>query len=518
MSHYQVTGSFSNPLLHSASVIVVFLEKTPIVRGCKNDNVRIQKRQSYMILQKILERFIAAAGKGQAIAKGLVHSGLQFADSALPASRTHRKWVIVGVFSLPVMGAVVAIASSGENSSELARLSSSQTVVEAIELNNANLAVYNADPLVAEEKIRRGETLVDILSRLGVNTQGLSMFIRQDPVAKQLTNLRAGRVLSVQQNAAGELVWLRYRNGLDEDSQDAVLIQKINGQYKAKLESFNFEKHVVFKVGRIESSLFAAADKADLPDSVATQLTEIFGSAIDFHRELKRGDEFRIVYEDLSLEGRSVRAGRVLSAEFVNGHKAYKAYWYAPKGQQGAYFDENGRSLKKSFLKSPLAFSRISSGFTMRRFHPIQQTWKAHTGVDYAAPTGTPIMSTASGVVKFVGKQNGYGNFVEVVHYNGYSTAYAHMSAFARGLKKGQRIEQGQVLGFVGSTGWATGPHLHYEFRVNSVPKDPLGMNVAQAQTLDLASLTEFKRIQLGLDRRMALAAQGNLRVASNMQ
>lgn len=466
------------------------------------------------MLQTFLERLIAAAGKGHALAKSLVQGGVQFADSALPVSRVQRKWVIVGFFSLPVLGAVVAIASSGENSLPDGAVGSTSTIVEAIDLNHGTMTVFNADPLVAEEKIRRGETLVDILNRLRVNTQGLAQFVRQDPVAKQLASLRAGRVLSVQQNAAGELVWLRYKSGLDEDSQESVLVQKINGQYRAKVESVQLEKQVVFKAGRIESTLFAAADKAGLPDSVAIQLTEIFGSEIDFHRELKRGDEFRIVYEDFTLEGRSVRAGRVLSVEFINDNKPYKAYWFAANGQLGGYFNENGRSLKKSFLRSPLAFSRISSGFTMRRFHPIQQRWKAHTGVDYAAPTGTPIMATASGTVKFVGAQNGYGNFVEVLHHNGYSTAYAHLSGFARGLRKGQRIEQGQIVGFVGSTGWATGPHLHYEFRVNSVPKNPLGASVAQAQVLDRVAFTTFKHVQQGLDRRMALAAQGNMRVA----
>ncbi|MCQ8896853.1 peptidoglycan DD-metalloendopeptidase family protein [Limnobacter humi] len=466
-----------------------------------------------MMLQTFLERAIAAAIRGINTAKHLVHSGLQFADSALPASHIHRKWVIVGCFSLPVLGAVVAIASSGENSPATFQAGDPAAVVQAIDLNLAQVGVYAVDPLVAEEKIRRGETLVEMLERLNVNTTGLSTFIKSDPVAKKLSNLRAGRVLSVQQNAAGDLVWLRYKSGVDEDSQESILVQKVNGQFSAKLESVNFEKQVVFKSGRIESSLFAAADKAGLPDSVAIQFTEIFGSDIDFHRELQRGDEFRVVYEDLLIDGRSARAGRVLSVEFINAGKEHKAYWFAPKGQQAGYYNEEGRSLKKSFLRAPLAFSRISSGFTTARFHPILQTWKAHKGVDYAAATGTPVMATASGIVKYAGQQNGYGNFIEIQHPGGISTAYAHLSGFARGLRKGQSVEQGQIIGFVGSTGWATGPHLHYEFRVNSVARDPLSVKVAQAIPLDRAALTEFKRVQLGMDRRMALAAQ--VRVAN---
>ncbi|WP_421832074.1 peptidoglycan DD-metalloendopeptidase family protein [Limnobacter sp.] len=385
-------------------------------------------------------------------------------------------------------------------------------VVEAVELNLADEGVYTFDPLVAEERIRRGDTLVGLLERMGVNTAGLATFLGQDKTARNLVNLRAGRVLTVQQTADGDLQWLRYKSGIDEDSQESILVQKLNGQFVSKLESVNFEKQIVFRSGRIESSLFAAADKAGMPDSVAIQLTEIFGSDIDFHRELQKGDEFKVVYEDLTLEGRSARSGRVLAVEFVNNNKPYKAYWFAPSGNRNAgYYNEEGRSLKKSFLRSPLAFSRISSGFTPRRFHPIQQRWKAHNGVDYAAPTGTPIMATASGTVKFSGWQNGYGNFVEIQHHSGYSTAYAHLSRFGKGVKVGQKVEQGDVIGYVGATGWATGPHLHYEFRVNRVPKNPLSITVAQAEPLDRNSFGEFKRVQLALDRRMELATAQRL-------
>lgn len=464
------------------------------------------------MLQNLLERAIAAWGQGFSLTKRFIQSGWQFADSALPQSHNHRKWVIVGFFSFPVLGAVVAIAGSVQNSPADSALINSEVVVEAVELNLADEGVYTFDPLVAEERIRRGDTLVGLLERMGVNTAGLATFLGQDKTARNLVNLRAGRVLTVQQTADGDLQWLRYKSGIDEDSQESILVQKLNGQFVSKLESVNFEKQIVFRSGRIESSLFAAADKAGMPESVAIQLTEIFGSDIDFHRELQKGDEFKVVYEDLTLEGRSARSGRVLAVEFVNNNKPYKAYWFTPSGNRNAgYYNEEGRSLKKSFLRSPLAFSRISSGFTPRRFHPIQQRWKAHNGVDYAAPTGTPIMATASGTVKFSGWQNGYGNFVEIQHHSGYSTAYAHLSRFGKGVKVGQKVEQGDVIGYVGATGWATGPHLHYEFRVNRVPKNPLSITVAQAEPLDRNSFGEFKRVQLALDRRMELATAQRL-------
>ncbi|WP_370264459.1 peptidoglycan DD-metalloendopeptidase family protein [Limnobacter sp.] len=406
---------------------------------------------------------------------------------------------------------MVAIAGSVQNNSLDSSQISTAAVVEAIELNLDEAGIYTVDPLVAEERIRRGDTLIGLLERMGVNTEGLASFMGKDAVAKQLVNLRAGRVLTVQQTLDGDLKWLRYKSAVEEDGQESIFVQKQNGVFTAKLEAVEFEKQIVFRSGQIESSLFAAADKAGLPDSVAIQLTEIFSSDIDFHRELRKGDEFRVVYEDLTLEGRSARAGRVLAVEFVNNNKSHKAYWFAPANQSPGYYNEEGRSMRKSFLRSPLKFSRISSGFSSRRFHPIQQRWKAHHGVDYAAPTGTPIMATASGTVSFVGVQNGYGNFVEIQHHSGYSTAYAHLSRFGKGLKRGQKVEQGDIIGYVGATGWATGPHLHYEFRVNRVPKDPLTVNVARAEPLDRNSIHDFKRVQMALDRRMELATAQRL-------
>lgn len=464
------------------------------------------------MLQNLLERAIAALGQGFSLTKHWAKAGWQYVDSALPHSHKHRKWTIVGVFSFPVLGAVVAIAGSVQNSPVDSALLNADVVVEAVELGLADQGVYTFDPLVAEERIRRGETLVGLLDRMGINTVGLANFLSRDPVGKGLVNLRAGRVLSVQQTSDGDLQWFRYKSGIDEDSQESILVQKINGQFTAKVESVSFEKQIVFRSGRIESTLFAAADKAGLPDSIAIQLTEIFSSDIDFHRELRRGDEFKVVYEDLTLEGRSARAGRVLAVEFVNDNKPHRAYWFAPGGNRSpGYYNEDGRSLKKSFLKSPLAFSRISSGFTSRRFHPIQQRWKAHNGVDYAAPTGTPIMATASGTVKYSGWQNGYGNFVEIQHHSGYSTAYAHLSQFSKGLRAGKKVEQGDIIGYVGATGWATGPHLHYEFRVNKVPINPLSVEVAQAEPLDRWSFNHFKRVQMAFDRRMELASAQRL-------
>ena len=239
--------------------------------------------------------------------------------------------------------------------------------------------------------------------------------------------------------------------------------------------------------------MFAATDEADIPDSVANQLAEIFSGDIDFHRSLRKGDRFAVVYESLEADGETLRAGRVLSAEFVNNGKNYQAFWFREEGaKDGAYYNADGVSMRRTYLASPLAFSRMTSGFKMR-FHPILQTWRAHLGVDYAAPTGTPVRSVGAGVVDVAGSQSGFGNVVMVKHGNGHTTVYAHLSKIQ--VRAGQRIEQGQTVGLVGATGWATGPHLHFEFRVNGQHKDPNTLaRQSTAVEVSAAARNQFKR------------------------
>jgi len=245
--------------------------------------------------------------------------------------------------------------------------------------------------------------------------------------------------------------------------------------------------------GTIQSSLFAATDDADIPDSVANQLADIFAGEIDFHRDLRKDDRFAVVYESLEADGEVLRAGRVLSAEFVNNGKTHQAFWFKEaNAKEGGYYNADGVSLRRAYLASPLAFSRVTSGFKMR-FHPILQTWRAHLGVDYAAPTGTPVRSVGQGIVDVAGSQGGFGNVVMVKHASGQTTVYAHLSRI--NVKRGQSVMQGQTLGLVGATGWATGPHLHFEFRVNGQHKDPRIMaRQSTAVEISAAAREQFKR------------------------
>jgi murein DD-endopeptidase MepM/ murein hydrolase activator NlpD len=261
-----------------------------------------------------------------------------------------------------------------------------------------------------------------------------------------------------------------------------LTVQKTPAGFTSTLETLPLTASSRLAGGVINSSLFAATDDARVPDAVAIQLAEIFSGDIDFHRALRKGDRFSVVYETLEGDGEPLRAGRVLSAEFVNAGKTHQAMWFQEPGSsssanaashkltKGGYYTLAGESLRRAYLASPLEFSRVTSGFQMR-FHPILKTWRAHLGVDYGAAAGTAVRSVGDGIVDFAGVQNGFGNVVVLNHRQGHQTLYAHLSKI--NVRRGQTVTQGQNVGLVGATGWATGPHLHFEFRVNGVHRDP---------------------------------------------
>src|SRR5690606_27957761 len=262
-------------------------------------------------------------------------------------------------------------------------------------------------------------------------------------------------------------------------------------------------------VGTIRSSLFGATDAAGVPYEVARQMIDILSSDVDFFRDLRTGDQFRVIYDSFSTNGVSARSGRILALEFVNDGKSYEAVWFDPEsaGESGGYYGFDGSSRRRAFLRVPLEFTRVSSGFGLRR-HPVLNTMRGHKGVDYAAPTGTPIQATADGVVEQAGSQRGYGNTLVLKHHGEYSTLYAHLSRFAPGIKRGQKVSQGQVIGYVGSTGMATGPHLHYEFRVAGRQIDPQSADIPFARKLEGKSLERFKQQVASYQSQLTMLAQ----------
>ena len=292
-------------------------------------------------------------------------------------------------------------------------------------------------------------------------------------------------------------------------------IRRDGNRIEAREEPIVLERQVAVGVAEVKTSLFAAIDAAGIPESVASQIADVLDGEVDFARDLRRGDTLRVVYEVIreadSLDVPTV--SRILAMEFTVNRGRHEAVWFERgDGGEGEYFSFDGRSLRKAFLQHPVEFSRISSGFSHARMHPILKYTREHKGVDFAAPTGTKVRSSGDGVVEFVGQQRGYGNVIEIRHRNGISTLYAHLNGFASGLTDGAKVAQGEVIGFVGSTGWSTGPHLHYEFKVNGEQIDPLSVVMPESAPLDDAERERFAAQTSGL--RTLLAQLDGVRLA----
>jgi murein DD-endopeptidase MepM/ murein hydrolase activator NlpD len=329
--------------------------------------------------------------------------------------------------------------------------------------------------LFRSDLTRSNDTADSLLSRLGLSDPEAAAYLRNARTARQQFIGRAGRMVSIEGDAEHRLTRLTARWAKDDgENFTRWVMERTPNGFTEREETARLNVSTRMGNGTIQSSLFAATDDADIPDSVASQMADIFAGDIDFHRALRKGDRFAVVYESLEADGEVLRTGRVISAEFVNNGKTHQAFWFKDphtkdSSPSGGYYNAEGMSLRRAYLASPLAFSRVTSGFKMR-FHPILQTWRAHLGVDYAAPTGTPVRSIGTGVVESAGNMGGYGKAVVVKHHNGHSTVYAHLSQML--VKRGQSVAQGQSIGKVGATGWATGPHLHFEFRVNGKHQD----------------------------------------------
>lgn len=403
-------------------------------------------------------------------------------------------------------GGAFAVASLAPDAADLPV----REVVEAVqplpyEPQAALLDVHSFN-LFRSDITRSTDSAQSLLSRLGIDDAEAVAFVRNNTLMQKNVLGRAGRSVTAEADDQNRLRRLTTRWNSDaEGSFNRLVIEKSAAGFQARVETAPLTASTQLASGTIRTSLFAATDDARIPDSIAVNLAEIFSSEIDFHRALRKGDRFSVVYETLEADGEPVRSGRVLSAEFVNNGKTFQAIWFQEPGQKGGYYTLDGQSLRRPYLASPMAFSRMSSGFKMR-FHPILKTWRAHLGVDYAAPTGTPVRAVGSGVVDFAGSQGGFGNVVFVKHRNNHTTVYAHLSRIH--VRKGQSIEQGETLGAVGATGWATGPHLHFEFRVNGVHQDPLLLaRQSEAIPVSTAARPLFERIAATMKPQLAAAA-----------
>ncbi len=356
-----------------------------------------------------------------------------------------------------------------------------------------------------EHHVSSGESLARIFKDTGLSAALLHRITHSSETAASLADIRPGQTLRVELDERGEFVSLVLQR--DRLTSLRVEAQDEDG-FSVSEERRDVDRRVASTAGVIESSLFADGQKAGLSDGQIMELAAIFGWDIDFALELRAGDQFSLVYEDLYLDGERLRSGSILAAEFVNRGTTYRAVRYAaPDGTVG-YYDAEGLSKKRAFIRTPVKFSRISSGFTTNRWHPVLKRWRSHKGVDYAAPTGTPVKATGAGRVVFKGNQGGYGKVVMIEHAGKYTTVYGHLSQFAKRVGEGTRVKQGQVIGYVGQSGLATGPHLHYEFRVAGVHRDPLTVKLPKSMPLEGDLIKDFRRQARPLLARLDDASQ----------
>lgn len=422
--------------------------------------------------------------------------------------RHHPRRISAGIAGLLLCagGGAFAVASLGPAASDLPVRQVFESVTP-LSLTEQDAALDRFSfTLFRTDRSRASDTVDALLARLGASDPQAAAFVRGHAEARAALFNRVGRTISAELGHDQRVAKLLARWIPDGEGGFRRFVVERHGEgFATRFEAEQLAAGTRLASGVIRSSLFAAADEARIPDPVASQLADIFAGDVDF-RQLRKGDRFAVLYESFDADGQTLRPGRVLAAEFENGGRVFQALWYEEPGQKGAYYRPNGDSLRKAYLAAPLEFSRVSSGFAMRT-HPILNTWRQHNGIDFAAPSGTPVRTVGDGVVEFAGTQNGYGNIVIVAHRNDQQTAYAHLSRMD--VRVGQSVSQGQTIGAVGATGWATGPHLHFEFRIGGEPHDPtrIALHNDGGQPISAAARPAFERMVQAARTELAAAS-----------
>ncbi|MGH8400855.1 MAG: peptidoglycan DD-metalloendopeptidase family protein, partial [Gammaproteobacteria bacterium] len=344
-------------------------------------------------------------------------------------------------------------------------------------------------------KVRRGDNLARLFAVNDLSATDLDSIMHLGGDTDQLKTILPGQQIDVMHDAQGHVLNLHTQI----DIAHVLDIRSTVQGYTAKVSDIPTTINTAYAHGVIENSLFDAASRAGLDDSVTMQLIHLYAWDIDFAHDIQSGDSFSVIYQKIQRQGQAVIDGDILAAEFTTGGKTYKIIRYTDPDGDSGYYTPDGHNVRKALIRAPVAFSRISSGFSLHRLNPVLGYTRAHQGVDYAAPTGTAIKSAGDGRIVFRGRKGGYGNCVIIQHGGGYSTLYAHMSRFRGGLHVGSHVEQDQVIGYVGMTGVATGPHLHFEVRVNGVPRNPRTVKLPDAAPILAKYLTDFDRKRISL-------------------
>jgi murein DD-endopeptidase MepM/ murein hydrolase activator NlpD len=380
-------------------------------------------------------------------------------------------------------------APSGTSTDEAAPAVFAETHEQAPSSTATPVAAAEPPPEWIQAEVRKGDSLSLIFKRHGLTERELHQVMSLGGETRALTKIFPGSEIRFRLDEAGALQALSY----DVGEARTLQVQRQDSGFTADVIERELDIRTAQASGTIQGSLFVAANRAGLSDGLIMELVRIFGWDIDFALDIRQDDHFSLIYEEIYLEGEKLRDGRILAAEFVNRGKVFRAVRYTDAQNRADYYSPDGKSMRKAFLRSPVEYSRVSSRFSTGRMHPVLNRIRAHKGVDYAAPTGTPIKATGDGKVVLKGVNGGYGNTVIIQHGSRYSTLYAHLSGFARGLKQGDRVRQGQTIGYVGMSGLATGPHLHYEFRVDDIHRDPLKVQFPDAAPVPAQQLADFK-------------------------
>ncbi len=403
-------------------------------------------------------------------------------DSVEAASSDSRTLVVA---MAPPQASVPAVGGPG--------LHPAEETVPASVADRADVALDEQTDMQSEDspwrsvKIKRGDTLGAIFERFGFKISD-AIEIVKDSYASPLKNLMPGKEIQLMASPYGGFDRLRYALGVGkrievEAGDEAFKIRRIEQEPEIRQREVS---------GVVENSLFESASEIGLHQNVIMQMADIFAYQIDFALDIRQGDRYSIIFEEKFIDDVKIGDGEIIAAEFVNDGNSHRAIRHKDEESQSQYYTPEGESLRRAFLRTPVKFSRISSKFSRKRYHPILKKWRAHKGVDYAARRGTPVLATADGKVSFAGRKGGYGKMIELKHGRKYRTRYAHLHKFKAGVRSGAKVKQGDVIGYVGRTGWATGPHLHYEFHVNGQHRNPLTVKLPRSMSIDKRYRNQF--------------------------
>lgn len=379
------------------------------------------------------------------------------------------RWVILGIAVPAAIGAVFLLPKSHDASPGIAQEATATVPTQP-------------QPEVYRHEIAEGDTFTKAMEALGIGYAEALDIVESAKDVYDFTNVRIGKTFSLELTLEGAPHILTY----EPNAEKAIVVEKTADAWIAREEEIHYDVEIVTTRGEITSSLYNAGLEAGMPESAIIELADTFAWSLDFATQVRAGDSFEVAFEKRSRDGVDAGTGRILTATFTNVDEKHEAYLYTSSEGKDGYYDENGASLIRQFLKAPVSYSRITSGYTTARFHPILGMNQPHRAIDYAAPLGTPIMATADGTITYYGWNTvGYGNLVSIKHNSTFSTNYAHLSKFVKGLGIGSFVKQGQVIGYVGSTGYSTGPHVHYEIVQNGTKVNPLEVKLPAGDPIE---------------------------------